>query len=81
MIGALRAGVLAGVLDGHASARLNQVLVREQQIAVSAGAGYDLISRGTSTFTLDGAPAEGRGVAELEAANSRADSRRSSGMV
>lgn len=60
--------VLAGVLDGHASARLNQSLVREQQIAVSAGAGYDLISRGPSTFILDGAPAEGRSVAELETA-------------
>ncbi|MDP2879327.1 MAG: pitrilysin family protein [Sulfuricella sp.] len=60
--------VLAGVLDGHASARLNQALVREQQIAVSAGAGYDLISRGPSMFILDGAPAEGRSVVELEAA-------------
>ena len=60
--------VLAGVLDGHASARLNQALVREQQIAVSAGAGDDLISRGPSMFILDGAPAEGKSVAELEAA-------------
>ncbi|MBU1691162.1 MAG: insulinase family protein [Gammaproteobacteria bacterium] len=60
--------VLAGVLDGHASARLNQALVREQQIAVSTGAGYDLISRGPSMFILDGAPTEGKSVAELEAA-------------
>lgn len=60
--------VLAGVLDGNASARLNQALVREQQIAVSAGAGYDLISRGPSMFILDGAPAEGKSVAELETA-------------
>jgi len=60
--------MLAGVLDGNASARLNQALVREQQIAVSAGAGYDLISRGPSMFILDGAPAEGKSVAELEAA-------------
>ena len=60
--------VLAGVLDGHASARLNQALVREQQIAVSTGAGYDLISRGPSMFILDGAPAEGKSVAELETA-------------
>lgn len=60
--------VLAGVLDGHASARLNQALVREQQIAVSVGAGYDLISRGPSMFILDGAPAEGKSVAELETA-------------
>ncbi|MHB1291794.1 MAG: M16 family metallopeptidase [Sulfuricella sp.] len=60
--------VLAGVLDGHASARLNQALVREQQIAVSVGAGYDLISRGPSMFILDGAPTEGKNVAELETA-------------
>jgi len=60
--------VLAGVLDGHASARLNQALVREQQIAVSAGAGYDLISRGPSMFSLDGTPAEGKNIAELETA-------------
>jgi zinc protease len=60
--------VLAGVLDGNASARLNQSLVRQNQIAVSVGAGYDLISRGPSMFILDGAPAEGKNVAELEAA-------------
>ena len=60
--------VLAGVLDGNASARLNQALVRQQQIANSVGAGYDLISRGPSMFILDGAPAEGKTVAELEAA-------------
>ncbi len=60
--------VLAGVLDGNASARLNQSLVREQQIAVSAGAGYDLITRGPSMFILDGSPAEGKSVAELETA-------------
>jgi len=33
-----------------------------------AGAGYDLISRGPSMFILDGAPAEGKSVAELETA-------------
>jgi len=60
--------VLAGVLDGNASARLNQSLVREQQIAVSIGAGYDLISRGPAMFMLDGSPAEGKSVAELETA-------------
>lgn len=60
--------VLAGVLDGNASARLNQELVRRQQIANSAGAGYDMIARGPSMFIFDGAPAEGNNVAELEAA-------------
>ncbi|MCE5181251.1 MAG: insulinase family protein [Betaproteobacteria bacterium] len=60
--------VLAGVLDGNASARLNQELVRRQQIANSVSAGYDLIARGPSMFMFDGAPAEGKNVVELEAA-------------
>ena len=60
--------VLAGVLDGHASARLNKALVQEQQVASSVGAGYDLIARGPSMFQLDGTPVEGKTVADLEAA-------------
>jgi len=60
--------VLAGVLDGHASARLNKALVQEQQVASSVGAGYDMIARGPSMFQLDGTPVEGKTVADLEAA-------------
>jgi zinc protease len=60
--------VLAGVLDGHASARLNKALVQEQQVASSVGAGYDLVARGPSMFQLDGTPVEGKTVADLEAA-------------
>ena len=60
--------VLAGVLDGNQSARLNKILVRERQIASSAGAGYDGTARGPSLFTLEGTPSEGVSVAELEAA-------------
>jgi zinc protease len=60
--------VLSGILDGHASARLNKSLVREQQVASAVGAGYDLIARGSSMFILDGTPSEGKSVAELEAA-------------
>jgi len=60
--------VLAGVLDGNQSARLNKTLVREQQIASSAGAGYDSTARGPSLFTLEGTPSEGVSVTELEAA-------------
>jgi len=60
--------VLSGILDGHASARLNKSLVREQQVASAVGAGYDLIARGSSMFVLDGTPSEGKSVAELEAA-------------
>lgn len=61
--------VLAGVLSGNDSARLNQKLVRETSLAVEVGAGYDTTSRGQqSLFELVGTPAEGKSVAELEAA-------------
>lgn len=60
--------VLAGVLDGNQSARLNKTLVREKQIASSAGAGYDSTARGPSLFTLEGTPSVGVSVVEMEAA-------------
>jgi zinc protease len=60
--------VLAGILDGHDAARFAKNLVRGSKIAVSAGAGYDNTVRGESMFLLDGTPAEGRTVAELEQA-------------
>ena len=59
--------MLAGILDGNDSARLNKTLVREQQLASSAGAGYDPTARGPSMFTLDGTPSAGKSVADLEA--------------
>ncbi|MBI3903548.1 MAG: insulinase family protein [Nitrosomonadales bacterium] len=59
--------VLAGILDGNESARLNKVLVREQLLASEVGAGYDSTARGPSMFVLDGTPSEGRSVADLEA--------------
>lgn len=58
--------VLAGVLDGGDSARLSSRLVRGKQIAVSAGAGYDLMSRLPELFLLEGTPAEGHTVFDLE---------------
>lgn len=61
--------VLAGVLSGNASARLNQKLVRETSLAVSVGAGYDSTTRGRlSLFELVGTPADGKTVEALEAA-------------
>ncbi len=60
--------VLAGVLDGGNSARLPTNLVRGKQLAVSASAGYDLISRLDSLFELEATPVEGKSVADLEAA-------------
>ncbi|MFZ2301551.1 MAG: pitrilysin family protein [Gallionella sp.] len=60
--------ILAGVLDGNESARLNKRLVREQQIASGAGAGYDATSRGSSLFTLEATPSEGKTANDVEAA-------------
>ncbi|MDD4915543.1 MAG: pitrilysin family protein [Methylococcales bacterium] len=58
--------VLAGVLDGGNSARLPARLIRGKEIAVSAGAGYDLTARMPELFTLEATPAEGHSVFELE---------------
>ncbi len=60
--------MLAGVLGGNDSARLNKHLVREQQVASDVSVGYDAESRGPALFTLEATPATGRTVAEAEAA-------------
>jgi zinc protease len=60
--------VLAGVLDGNSSARLNKVLVREKQVAMDVGTGYDSVARGPTLFVLEGTPREGRTVGEVESA-------------
>jgi len=59
--------VLAGVLDGNESARLNQSLVRNSRLASEVGAGYDATARGPGMCFLEGTPSQGRGLAELEA--------------
>ena len=58
--------ILAGILDGNPSARLNKTLVREKQLASNAGADYDATSRGPSLFMLEGTPSEGKSVTEIE---------------
>jgi zinc protease len=60
--------VAAGILDGGNSARFSSRLVGGQQIAATAGAGYDLYSRLSNLFTLEGTPVQGKSVAELETA-------------
>ncbi|MEI6746248.1 MAG: insulinase family protein, partial [Methylococcaceae bacterium] len=60
--------VLAGVLDGGSSARLSSSLIRGKQIAVEANAGYNLTSRLDDLFELEGTPAEGKTVWDVEAA-------------
>jgi len=59
--------VLAGVLDGNESARLNQSLVRNSRIASEVGASYDATARGPGMCYLEGTPSQGRNAAELEA--------------
>jgi zinc protease len=60
--------VLAGVLDGNSSARLNKSLVREQQVAMDVGSGYDSVARGPSLFMIEGTPREGKTVGDVESA-------------
>ncbi len=60
--------ILAGVLSGNDSARLQKTLVKTQQIAVNASAGYDPVARGPAMFMIDATPAAGKSVAALERA-------------
>jgi zinc protease len=60
--------MLAAVLDGGNSSRFARELVRGRQVAISAGAGYDLYDRIDSMFLFDGTPATGHSIKELEAA-------------
>jgi zinc protease len=59
--------MLSAILDGHEAARFSKHLIREQRLAVAAGAGYDASSRGPGLFFLQGSPSEGKAPAELEA--------------
>jgi zinc protease len=60
--------MLAGILDGGASARFAKELVRGKQVAAQAGAGYDLYDRLESLFILSGTPAQEHSVDDLEQA-------------
>jgi zinc protease len=60
--------ILAGVLSGNDSARLQKSLVKTRQIAVNVSAGYDPVSRGPGLFVIDATPAPGKPVATLEKA-------------
>ncbi|GAB2896124.1 pitrilysin family protein [Uliginosibacterium flavum] len=61
--------ILAAVLDGYDGARISRSLVKERKLAVSAGAGYEAISRGQqSLFMLEGVPSKGVSITQLEAA-------------
>jgi zinc protease len=60
--------VLAGLLDGGDSARLTKNLIRGEQLATSAGAGYSLYARHEDLFTFSVIPSDGVSMDQLEAA-------------
>ena len=60
--------VLAAVLDGGDAARFSKNLVRGAGVAQSAGAWYSAVVRGEAVFTIDGKPAGGHSVSDLEKA-------------
>lgn len=60
--------MLAGVLDGGYSARIETEMVRNQGIAASAGAGYGGFSLGDTLFYFSGVPSSDYSLEQLEAA-------------
>jgi zinc protease len=60
--------ILAEILGGGDEARLQRALVREQRVASSAAASYELLSRGPAVLLLEAAAAPGKSAAELESA-------------
>ncbi len=60
--------VLSNILDGDDSARLNQALIRNQQIASQVGASYRPFGRLGAQFLFSGQPATGQTIETLETA-------------
>jgi zinc protease len=60
--------VLAHILGGGNNSRLNRSLVEEKGVAVSAGAGYQGTSLDPTRFSVFGTPANGKTLAQVEAA-------------
>ncbi len=60
--------MLAAILDSGSSSRISKNLIRGREIAVSAGAGYSAFSRYADMLEMNGVPAKGHTVAELEQA-------------
>ena len=60
--------MLSSILDGGSSARFSRELVRGAHVAASAGASYSAFSRLPGMLLLDGIPAQGRTIDELEQA-------------
>jgi zinc protease len=66
---ALALTMLSALLDGYSGSRLDRALTQgENRIADSAGALNSFSGRGPQVFTMDGVPAKGKTVEQLEAA-------------
>lgn len=60
--------VLTSILDGGASARFAQNLVRGQQVAADTNVSYNLYSRFSNLFVINATPAQGHSIEQLQAA-------------
>jgi zinc protease len=60
--------MLVAILDGGSSSRISKKLIRGQEIAVSAGAGYSAFSKYSGMLSMSAIPAKGQTVADLEKA-------------
>lgn len=60
--------LLADVLDGGLSARLEKRLVREKQLLASVGSGYSAFSRGDGLFLIQATPRDGVTLAQAKQA-------------
>jgi zinc protease len=60
--------VIAAILDGGPSARIDSEIIREQRIAVDASASYSIYSHYDDLFFLEGTPAPGHTIVQLQAA-------------
>ncbi len=60
--------MLAGILDEGDSSRLEQDLVRRQQVAAAINVGYDALARGDTLFEIDAVPAAGHTLADVRQA-------------
>jgi zinc protease len=60
--------MLAAILDGGSSSRISKKLIRGQEVAVSAGAGYSAFSKYSGMLSMSAIPSKGHTVADLEKA-------------
>jgi zinc protease len=60
--------MMVGVLDEGSSARFETRVVRQQQVAVAIGTGYDLFGRGDTLVTINAVPNDKRSLEEVRKA-------------